>query len=874
MKNTPFEIIKQELNNLKAGLSDTLPYRSGYTLFAHGQCKILSRTDRNFEFSVDDKHGDFFVKVRINDGVHSECSCRIKTLCRHQIAAYHSLYEVLAKERETVPADSIKYSRRGMIRRVIEERRLKAQSAQYSIEFADNIYGEHVLTNEKGKQYLITFRDLKRRHGYCSCPDYRTNKLGTCKHLIFAFDKLFSEHNPDMENLPDYPFIEIFLNPFRENMISWFSPQNPVGATAELLYRYFGNKNFIEENEVADFAGFLNHAGKYKQILIRPEVPEKVSRISELLSLEHLQKERTLDFAKIKSGLLPFQKEGINFATFKTGAVIADEMGLGKAVQAIGTAMMKKQIFGFTKTLIVCSESVIDQWTYEIHKFTDEKVKILGIPVQDCQGDTFFNMISYEALCSDDAVTIKECSPDLLILDDAQRILNYENPVFANVKAIHRKHILALTGDLAQSNPLDLYSLILLVDPFLLSPLWEFSYEFCFFDKNDPSVVTGFSNVDKLNQKLSQVVISRQKHEVVDQLPTVSRFTVPVKMQPEQIRLHTKSAYEALTLIQKSPVSIYDIQQFTRLVNKMRMVCNSTFLVDNSTNIAPKLAELDHILHRKLNIHNSKRKVVIFTSWKRMLNIIAKTLEKSRTEYLEITPGLTTEEKKQRINRFQNENRYKILLLTDAAVRGLDLEITDTLIHFDAAFTSEEKNLRLGNIGKTDEQSPNLTIIELTAAGSIESWAGESVLGQSLLDRLFEMSDSKVIGEPSPGEIQKLKVSMEDLYGHLSAMKYQVARPRKTHGKPGQMVLDFSEEETEPENALPVLNEQRDKTPETNRNDGYPSAKELKRMMKNGVGFLSELLKLKTGRDISVTEKDIDVKMDEGEIIVRFRFKK
>lgn len=64
------------------------------------------------------------------------------------------------------------------------ERREKAEKADYRIVFADNIYGEHKLTNEKGITYKITLRDFKNETGYIDNPDLKTNKLGTTKHLI------------------------------------------------------------------------------------------------------------------------------------------------------------------------------------------------------------------------------------------------------------------------------------------------------------------------------------------------------------------------------------------------------------------------------------------------------------------------------------------------------------------------------------------------------------------------------------------------------------------------------------------------------------------------------------------------------------------
>jgi SNF2 family DNA or RNA helicase len=91
----------------------------------------------------------------------------------------------------------------------------------------------------------------------------------------------------------------------------------------------------------------------------------------------------------IKAELFPYQKEGIEFALYRKSAIIADEMGLGKTVQAIGTAILKKQIFNFRKTLVVCPASLKSQWKEEIEKFSDEKSLII-------QGNPDERMFQYQ----------------------------------------------------------------------------------------------------------------------------------------------------------------------------------------------------------------------------------------------------------------------------------------------------------------------------------------------------------------------------------------------------------------------------------------------------------------------------------------------
>ncbi len=859
--------------------SGGLVYRQGNSLYLNGQCKKLSESETHFEFLVDDKHGDYFVTIDFDGQLRSGCTCKSQQLCRHQIASYLQLNQRLSINLSSIPEEGIKYSREGMIKRVIEERRTKAKKAKYAIEFADNIYGEHLLTNEKGTQYNITFRDLERKHGYCSCPDYRTNKLGTCKHLIFAFEKISADKSIVPENLPGYPFIEVFLNPFRENKISWFHPEKPSGEVAELLYRYFGHKNFIEDDMADSFTGFINKASKHKQILIRPEVPEKVNQISEAFSMARLKQQTQLSFPEFKTNLLPFQKEGIKFATFNTGAIIADEMGLGKSIQAIGSALLKRQLFGFQHTLIVCPASLKSQWGNEIEQFTGEVLMDLEDAAIGAQEGIipgkwpFFTVISYEAL-AENFELINDNPPGFLILDEAQRLINYENQIFTILRAIPRKHILALTGVPIKSKLIELYSLVLLVDPGLLTPLWEFSYQHCYFDKDKSNKITGFYNLDKLNKKLEKVLIRRQKHEVIDELPTVSKFDIPVKMHPAQISLHKIFVADALDLVNKNHLSKYDVQQLAGLARNMRMACNSTYLIDNSTNVSPKLEELDHILNGKLDIRQSKRRVVIFTEWKRMMNIIAKMLENNKVDFVEITEDMPAKNKQLLLTKFKDDDECKILLATDGGADGLNFTMADTIINFDAPLSTSQKNLRFGSIGDFGKNMPNLTIINLISDDSIETWpTQQSGLDQNLIDKIFAIQDADQAGEITQDGKKKLKDELEKLREKLNAIKYQESTPAQAKPATGQMVLDFSDDDP----GGPIPKKQTNQLiPETTQGQKQTQnkvrKKELQMALKSGVDFFSQLINISTGKSVDLKGKDINVDMDSGEIVIKFKF--
>lgn len=879
MANQILKDITTELQELsKTSTSSNLIYRQGHSLYLNGQCTQLSASENHFEFSVNDKYGDFLVKIDTGQELKSSCECKTGQICRHRAAALMQLHELIKLEEDNLPPAGIKYTRSGMIKRVVEERKEKALKARYTIQYAENIFGEHILTNERGVKYRLTFRDIERKHGYCSCPDYKTNKLGTCKHLIFAFETFINEHGMPGDDQPKYPFIEVFLNPFRDYKISWFYPEKIVGEVAELFYRYFGNRKYIEDDEAENLVGFFNNLDRHKQILVRPEVYEKVEKISELNTLNRIKAKHKPDFSSLRTELLPFQKEGVEFATFKKGAIIADEIGLGKTLQAIATAIKKKEILGFTKTLVICPATHKNQWKNEAETFTGEDaVLVEGTPEERRKkysgGTAFFRIVSYETVIRDRDI-IPQFDFDFLILDEAQRIKNYASRTYTTIKAIPRKHALVLTGTPIETELIELYSIVLFVDPELLSPLWEFSYQHCYFDSQNRNTIVGYYNLGELKEKLTGVLLRRERQEVIRQLPNISQITNPVKLSAYQKKLHMQYAREILDIYSKKIISSFDMQKSLQLLRQMRMVCNSTFLVDDATNISPKLDELKHILSYKLHIRKNPRKVIIFTEWEKMVNIIARNLRLNKIKFLEITGKLTQEQQKEIFRQFELDDTPKILLCTEEVAGEINLGFADTVINMEVPRSSRAKNLRLGSIDVLGKRPGNLTIINLVAENSIEEKiAGGIEFEGELTDKLLNPGNDEQLVELSGMMQTKYTKAISDT---IERMILSEEIPDNAEPETGnQMKLDFDADE-ETDIGLKVVRDEVEHKPreaaQSEPDDlGRFDSREIEEVLQSGVGFLSQLLKMSTGREITLEKENLQFDPDTGEIILKFR---
>jgi SNF2 family DNA or RNA helicase len=818
-------------------------------LYNDGRCTLLSQSPLAVEFVINGVDGAAEEEIECTlclDENGKEIEPRIngkqKTWDPYTCACLLR-YEEELKHPNLKSGNDKKYTREGMMRRVLEERREKAEKAVYHIEWADNIYGDHILTNEKGIRYTVFLRDFEHETGYSDSADAACNKLGTTKHIMYVFAKLKEDAALYKRLDKTFPFIEIYCDPLNDYNISWYYPAELPPAEKELITKFFKTKAFIDNGKIKSFLKFIESAEAFDTIRIRPEVREKVERRYEDLMMEELRAKAKPDFSRIKAELFPYQAEGISFALFRRAAIIADEMGLGKTVQAIGTAVLKKQIFGFRKTLVVCPATLKSQWKKEIEKFSGEAALILsGIPAdrerQYLLPEYFFFIVNYETVLRD-SQAINRADFDFLILDEAQKIKNYETKTAAAVKRLKAKHTLVITGTPIENRLIDIYSIINAVDPHYLGPLWEFSYQHCLFDLQKPNKINGYYDLQNLNARLAGILIRREKHAVLSQLPDVQQKDVPVDLSPLQQEYHASYMKGIGQIIRKKYLTPYDLRKLNQLLSSARMVCDSSYLVDEATNDSPKLLELEDILLEKLDIKNKNRKVIVFSEWVKMHRLIGNMLRKRGVGFTELNGTVPVKQRGALIKHFERNQDCKVFLSTEAGGAGLNLQAADTLINFELPWNPAKKNQRIGRIDRLGQKSGKLLIYNLISRDSIEQHIAAGLLvKQSLFDGvLSENSAVNYVDFSTKGRSQFIH-QLEALV----AGQDLAAKPAEAPAPPIA--------------AAPLSAGQ---------------AGQLEQVLASGMSFLAGLFKMSTGADLVLKDQKIEIDKATGEVRLSFK---
>jgi SNF2 family DNA or RNA helicase len=582
------------------------------------------------------------------------------------------------------------------------------------------------------------------------------------------------------------------------------------------------------------------------------------------------QSSKPINFSFLKADLFPYQQKGIEFCIFKKGAILADEMGLGKTIQAMSIAILKRQYYGFKKTLIICPASVKYQWKKEIEKFTDEKAIVVdGFPQIRAEtylsDEYFFYIINYETVLRDKAA-IDRANFEFIILDEAQKIKNYDAKASKAITELNKKHGLVITGTPIENKLIDLYSVMLFVDKYRITPLWEFSYTHCIFDFNSKNKITGYYNLKNLNSTLEDIVIRRQKKNVLKDLPSVIEQNVFLNLHPEQEYIHSGYKSRLAQIIAKTYKTPYDWDQIMLLLTNMRRVSNSTYLIDKQTNFSSKIVELEQILFDQMNLQNEKRKIIIFSEWIDSLHIIEELLDKYKVGYTKLIGKVNPKKRGLLVKTFEENDDCKVFLSTEAGGSGLNLQVADTLINFEIPWNPSKKNQRIGRIDRIGQKAKKLHIFNFICRNSIELHiASGLLLKQTLFDSVLD---------------QESQIDTVDFS--------QQGRAQFIHQLEEYLLLDESEETNDNEidqtelidftadQEISGKEEENDVLAPTGTEEKISSKidhKKIEEIMQKGMDFLSGMYEMTTGQKLGNGEgHKIEIDKSTGEIVMRFKF--
>ncbi|EJX07637.1 helicase, Snf2 family protein [gut metagenome] len=375
--------------------------------------------------------------------------------------------------------------------------------------------GYYQVSNPLSKnEYKVVYRGEESPWNFCSCMDFKASRLGTCKHLEAV--KLWIETHKKKVYRGIPPYTSVYLSYKDERKVCLRIGSEHANEFKKLAKPYFTEKGEMRPDALFHISDFLREAMKIDNTFRwYPDALDFILDQRDKIYRTKLSEEPSfsnqVDTA-LKAKLYPYQKEGIRFA-FKAGkSIIADEMGLGKTIQALGTAELMRKQGMISSVLIICPTSLKYQWKKEIERFTDsDAIVIEGNHFkrkEQYKAQPFYKIVSYNSL-SNDIKLMHSLSTDFLIMDEVQRLKNWNTQISKAARHVESQYAVILSGTPLENKLEELYSVMQFVDQYALGPYYEFIDHTIV--KSETGKVIGYKNLNAIGEKLHNILIRRGK---------------------------------------------------------------------------------------------------------------------------------------------------------------------------------------------------------------------------------------------------------------------------------------------------------------------------------------------------------------------------
>ncbi|MEI6818627.1 MAG: DEAD/DEAH box helicase [Verrucomicrobiota bacterium] len=393
--------------------------------------------------------------------------------------------------------------------------------------------------------------------------------------------------------------------------------------------------------------------------------------------------------AALNATLRPYQVDGFHFLAYLAvnnfGGILADDMGLGKTIQSLTYLLWlfdeHAKTGGIKKpALVVCPKSVLDVWYSEAGKFAPNlKVKILknrdDINVEHIQNNIDILVLNYAQLrvCGEELNGIKWLTT---ILDEGQQIKNPDSKAAKCARELDSQNRLVLTGTPIENRLLDMWSLMAFAMPGVLGSRAYFKKR---FDKRKDPL-----SQNRLASRLRPFLIRRTKLQVAQDLPPRTEEEVYSKMEGIQLELYKnelKRIQKALLGLDSDEAVKKNSFAILQGLMRLRQICCHPGLIDPKY-LKEESAKMESLFYLLDQLHEEGHKVLVFSQFVSMLDLIKARLELENRPYNYLTGQ--TKDRKGEIERFQTTKDPSVFMLSlKAGGAGLNLTSASYVILYD-----------------------------------------------------------------------------------------------------------------------------------------------------------------------------------------------
>jgi superfamily II DNA or RNA helicase len=634
-------------------------------------------------------------------------------------------------------------------------RRRRARDEQPQIINVDSknpIFSRFDIRSKSGMVYSVEIRSVASRLHSCTCVDFRTSGLGTCKHLeavLLHLEARFPELFAKAQEVESERIDVVWNDTFQTLQIESGRTRLPRRLAA-----YFDASGMLldgndPETVIQDLRDAAISSLRISQD-VQPSL-DQIKRRTERIALRRSFEE------KVQAGiypaqetlvpLFPYQREGMVHLAFSERALIADEMGLGKTIQAIAACALLNRLGKAGRVLVVTPASLKTEWEEQIQRFTTLPYQVVFGPRHErlriFQSSTFFTIVNYEQIVRDALDINRLLRPDVVILDEAQRIKNWNTKTAQAVKRLESRYAFVLTGTPIENRIDELYSIVDYLDSNIFGPLFRFNREFYELDENGKP--SGYRNLGRLHERIRHLLIRRRKIDVETELPgrIDQNFFVPLSSsQFLSYAGHEQEVAQLARIAKRRPLTKQQQEKLMRELAMMRMICDTNYILDPNDRTSPKIQELQRILEECLS--DGEVKVIIFSEWERMLELVRELLRQMKIRYGWHTGSVPQKRRRAEIQMFKSDPTCRVFLSTDSGGVGLNLQAASVVINCDLPWNPAKLEQRIARAWRKN-QTRTVTVVNLVAEKTIEhrmleTLATKKGLADGVLDQIGDLA--------------------------------------------------------------------------------------------------------------------------------------
>ena len=401
------------------------------------------------------------------------------------------------------------------------------------------------------------------------------------------------------------------------------------------------------------------------------------------------------------------------------GGILADEMGLGKTLQVISLLAYRNK--EKIKSLIVTPASLVYNWYAEFNKFAPFIKVGMVVGNKDERSALLTRRHEYDVLITSydllkrDIDLYSDISFDVEVIDEAQYIKNQTTGAAKAVKEIDSKKRFALTGTPIENRLSELWSIFN-----YLMPDYLYSYEYFRKHFESPIVNDGDEYASNMLKKMiGPFILRRRKMDVLKDLPEKIERVYYANFDSRQKEIYDAQVMKISKLVENEDEKAFSTSKIAILAELMKVrqiCCDPSLLLENYKGGSAKKDTCLQLIEESID---GGHKLLVFSQFTSMLEILEEELNKKKIAYYKITGATDKKERLELCNKFNKDDVKVFLISLKAGGTGLNLIGADIVIHYDPWWNEaviSQATDRTHRIGQTN----TVTVYKLIAKDTLE----------------------------------------------------------------------------------------------------------------------------------------------------------